>query len=79
VTDDGYEQTLQVNDLSTGLLGVLALPILEKTSKLPPLETSPWFKPHLTVVTSERRLILPQSTSSFVSDKLISNKNDNSS
>ncbi|KAJ7151331.1 hypothetical protein C8R43DRAFT_1190765, partial [Mycena crocata] len=35
-TPDGWERILQVNALSTGLLAVLLLPLLQSTSKLPP-------------------------------------------
>ncbi|KAJ7189041.1 hypothetical protein C8R46DRAFT_1206146 [Mycena filopes] len=52
-TADGWERTLQVNALSTGLLAVLLLPLLQKTTKLPPphpdaLQTPP----HLTITGS---------------------------
>ncbi|KAJ6581906.1 hypothetical protein B0H19DRAFT_929440 [Mycena capillaripes] len=36
VTPDGWEKTLQVNVLSTGLLGILLLPLLQSTTRLPP-------------------------------------------
>lgn len=52
-TDDGFETTTQVNDLSTGLLALLALPLLNKTLKMTPIPTSADFKPHLTIVSSE--------------------------
>ncbi|KAJ7180935.1 hypothetical protein C8R46DRAFT_595508 [Mycena filopes] len=35
-TPDGWERILQVNALSTGLLAVLLLPLLQATTKLPP-------------------------------------------
>lgn len=53
MTQDGFEQTIQVNDLSTGLLAVLSLPLLSKTAKLQAIATSADFKPHLTFVSSE--------------------------
>ena len=58
VTADGWEESLQVNYLSTGLLAVLLLPKLEK-SKAIPLETSPPVskrgsqKPHLVILSSD--------------------------
>ncbi|KAK4052709.1 hypothetical protein OIV83_001996 [Microbotryomycetes sp. JL201] len=53
-TTDGFEQTLQVNGIATGLLGVLLLPMLVKTSKMAsPSPASSSYKPHLTVVGSE--------------------------
>lgn len=51
-TDDGWEKTIQVNDLSTGLLAVLLLPLLAKTALLPAIEGST-LKPHLCIVGSE--------------------------
>ncbi|KAJ7604065.1 hypothetical protein FB45DRAFT_958049 [Roridomyces roridus] len=47
VTPDGWERILQVNALATGLLGVLLLPLLQSTAKLP---APPAFAmaPHLT-------------------------------
>ncbi|KAJ6581881.1 hypothetical protein B0H19DRAFT_983986 [Mycena capillaripes] len=53
-TPDGWERILQVNGLSTGLLGVLLLPILQATSKLPsPHPDTPQTPPHLTITGSE--------------------------
>lgn len=50
----------QVNGLATGLLGLLLLPLLRKTAKLPAPDSVPSdnskavaFKPHLTIVGSE--------------------------
>ncbi len=51
-TQDGWEETLQVNNLSTGLLGVLLLPTLAKSATLPAPEDSTPMKPHLSVVSS---------------------------
>ncbi|KAF7309007.1 hypothetical protein MKEN_01101700 [Mycena kentingensis (nom. inval.)] len=48
-TVDGWEETLQVNLLATGLLGVLLLPILNKTTALP--DSKP-IAPHLTLTGS---------------------------
>ncbi|KAJ7117720.1 hypothetical protein C8R44DRAFT_626852 [Mycena epipterygia] len=49
MTADGWEKILQVNVLSTGLLGVLLLPLLESTAKLPPLvDDDSQMPPHLT-------------------------------
>jgi retinol dehydrogenase-12 len=50
-TNDGFETTLQVNDLSPGLLAVLLLPLVKKTAKLPPLASS--YTPHITFTGSE--------------------------
>jgi NAD(P)-dependent dehydrogenase (short-subunit alcohol dehydrogenase family) len=46
---DGYEETLQVNVLSTSLLAVLLLPWLDDRSKQYP---KPGVVPHMTIVTS---------------------------
>lgn len=51
-TADGWEETLQVNNLSTGLLGVLLLPLLAKTATLDVGEGSKPLRPHLSVVSS---------------------------
>jgi retinol dehydrogenase-12 len=48
-TRDGWEETLQVNVISTGLLAVLALPKLSATADIPGND----FKPHLVIVASE--------------------------
>ncbi|KAJ7464509.1 hypothetical protein FB451DRAFT_1263697 [Mycena latifolia] len=53
VTTDGWERTLQVNGIATGLLSVLLLPLLQATTRLPPphpdaLQTPP----HLTITGS---------------------------
>ncbi|SCV69215.1 BQ2448_2235 [Microbotryum intermedium] len=56
-TLDGWEESLQTNALSTGLLGLLLIPLLRKTAKLPsPSPESSGFKPHLTIVGSEGTL-----------------------
>lgn len=54
-TPDGYEETIQVNVLATGLLAVLLLPLLGKTAQLPqPTEAVPAdLKPQLEIVSSE--------------------------
>ncbi|KAF7333452.1 ATP-dependent DNA helicase PIF1 [Mycena venus] len=54
VTGDGWERVLQVNILSTGLLGVLLLPLLQKTTRLPAPKpnASPQVLPHLTITGS---------------------------
>lgn len=54
VTGDGFESELQINALSTGLLALLALPILESTAKNP-LPDQESFTPHLTLVGSLRQ------------------------
>lgn len=51
-TGDGWEETLQVNGLATGLLGTLLVPLLAKTAGREAGEGSQAFKPHLTVVGS---------------------------
>ncbi|KAJ6534665.1 hypothetical protein DFH09DRAFT_1043424 [Mycena vulgaris] len=52
-TADGWEKTLQVNVLSTGLLGILLLPLLQSTSRLPPPHTNALqTPPHLTLTGS---------------------------
>ncbi|KAJ7464633.1 hypothetical protein FB451DRAFT_1561869 [Mycena latifolia] len=52
-TGDGWEKMLQVNGLSTGLLGILLLPLLHSTAKLPPPHPdSPHLAPHLTITGS---------------------------
>lgn len=54
-TPDGYEETIQVNVLATGLLAVLLLPLLGKTATLPkPADALPSdLKPQLEIVSSE--------------------------
>ncbi|KAJ7470258.1 hypothetical protein FB451DRAFT_1339818 [Mycena latifolia] len=53
VTKDGWEKTLQVNVLSTGLLGVLLLPLLQSTARLaPPHPGALQTPPHLTITGS---------------------------
>ncbi|KAK7025039.1 hypothetical protein R3P38DRAFT_2952456 [Favolaschia claudopus] len=52
-TDDGWERTLQINDLATGLLGVLLLPKLQATSKLPHPLPDTALPPHLAITGSE--------------------------
>ncbi|KAJ6492248.1 hypothetical protein C8R45DRAFT_990729 [Mycena sanguinolenta] len=53
VTPDGWERILQTNVLSTGLLGILLLPLLQTTSKLPSPRPDSAIPPHLTITTSE--------------------------
>lgn len=54
-TPDGYEETIQVNVLSTGLFAVLLLPLLDKTASLPqPSGAVPaQLKPQLEIVASD--------------------------
>ncbi|KAJ7509771.1 hypothetical protein B0H11DRAFT_1257718 [Mycena galericulata] len=53
VTVDGWERVLQVNILSTGLLGVLLLPLLQATTRLPaPDPNASPMLPHLTITGS---------------------------
>lgn len=59
MTEDGWEYNLQVNTLATGLLGVLLLPLLGKTAKLPLEPGMQPFKPHQTIVGSTGKHQLP--------------------
>jgi NAD(P)-dependent dehydrogenase (short-subunit alcohol dehydrogenase family) len=52
-TKDGYEEVLQVNGLSTGLMSLLLLPILAATAKLPVPTATKNLKPALCVVASD--------------------------
>ncbi|KAJ7181011.1 hypothetical protein C8R46DRAFT_1071202 [Mycena filopes] len=53
MTAEGWEQMLQVNGLSTGLLAVLLLPLLHATARLPPPHPdAPQTPPHLTITGS---------------------------
>ncbi|KAJ6582026.1 hypothetical protein B0H19DRAFT_1117321 [Mycena capillaripes] len=58
MTSDGWEKTLQVNGVSTGLLAVLLLPLLQTTTKLPPphpdVSQTP---PHLTITGSAAQFL----------------------
>ncbi|KAJ6534670.1 hypothetical protein DFH09DRAFT_1180286 [Mycena vulgaris] len=57
-TADGWEKLLQVNGLSTGLLGVLLLPLLQSTAKLPlPHPNVSQLVPHLTITGSNGMFI----------------------
>ncbi|KAJ7153619.1 hypothetical protein C8R46DRAFT_961396 [Mycena filopes] len=52
-TPDGWERTVQINALSTGLLAVLLLPLLQATTKLPPQNPdATQTPPHLTITGS---------------------------
>ncbi|KAF7335768.1 ATP-dependent DNA helicase PIF1 [Mycena venus] len=51
-TPDGWETTFQVNALSTGLLAVLLLPLLQRTVLLADLPNSEHIPPHLTITGS---------------------------
>lgn len=50
--------SLQTNVLSTFLLGILSIPILQKTAKLPS-PNGESFKPHLVIVASDCECYLP--------------------
>ncbi|KAJ7625658.1 hypothetical protein FB45DRAFT_70295 [Roridomyces roridus] len=53
VTSDGWEKLLQVNGIATGLLGVLLLPLLQTTTKLPPPHPdASQMLPHMTITGS---------------------------
>jgi len=49
-TGDGYEISLQVNVISTGLLATLLLPSMQRTTSLPAASV---LKPHLVIVSSD--------------------------
>ncbi|KAJ7715182.1 hypothetical protein B0H16DRAFT_1898840 [Mycena metata] len=46
---DGWERMLQVNTLSTGLLALLLLPLLQATTALPSPHPDAAYPPHLTI------------------------------
>jgi len=52
--------SFQVNNISNSLLSVLLLPLLARTSRLPPLPTTGTFKPHLAIVSSEMHVLAPK-------------------
>ncbi|KAJ6534591.1 hypothetical protein DFH09DRAFT_118880 [Mycena vulgaris] len=53
MTSDGWENTLQVNGIATGLLAVLLLPVLQATTRLPsPHPDGLQTPPHLTITGS---------------------------
>ena len=52
-TKDGWEEVLQVNSLSPGLLALLLLPKLANSKTTPPGAVP--MKPHITLVTSKSR------------------------
>ncbi|KAJ6530002.1 hypothetical protein DFH09DRAFT_151650 [Mycena vulgaris] len=53
LTSDGWENTLQINGIATGLLAVLLLPILQATTRLPsPHPDGLQTPPHLTITGS---------------------------
>lgn len=54
-TADGYEEMLQVNVLSTGLLSVLLLPLLAKSATVNAGAGSKEFSPHLPIVGSSSK------------------------
>ncbi|TFK22499.1 NAD(P)-binding protein [Coprinopsis marcescibilis] len=55
VTEDGWEETLQVNDLSAVLMCILLLPLMIKTS-----EKNPGTRPRIVVVGSTSHYLLTQ-------------------
>jgi len=52
-TENGFEATIQVNGLATGLLALLTLPLVAHTATLPLEAGQKPFKPHSTIVGSE--------------------------
>ncbi|KAL8290473.1 hypothetical protein RQP46_002731 [Phenoliferia psychrophenolica] len=52
-TQDGFEITLEVNAINTGLLALLLLPLSKRTAALPTPPSSPNLTPHITIVGSE--------------------------
>ncbi|MCJ1372115.1 hypothetical protein MMC20_003336 [Loxospora ochrophaea] len=60
LTEDGYEKSLQINHLSTALLGILLLPMLRRTANVkdPLKQISP---PRLTFVSSDGHYLAPLS------------------
>lgn len=59
ITKDGYELTLQVNNISTAYLANRILPLIEKTATTHP---DPDFKPHLSIVSSDVHYSIPDIT-----------------
>ncbi|KAJ7180982.1 hypothetical protein C8R46DRAFT_1071093 [Mycena filopes] len=58
MTSDGWEKTLQVNGIATGLLAVLLLPLLQVTTKLPPPHpNAAETLPHLTITGSSAQYL----------------------
>jgi len=58
MTSDGWEKLLQVNGIATGLLGVLLLPLLQTTTKLPPPHPdATQMLPHLTITGSSAQFL----------------------
>ncbi|KAF8195287.1 hypothetical protein K438DRAFT_1760943 [Mycena galopus ATCC 62051] len=74
VTADGWERILQINALSTGLLGVLLLPLLQATSTL--LDSKPELPPHLTITGSEGMFLAKFSEKSASASKILATMND---
>ncbi|WWC90215.1 uncharacterized protein L201_005148 [Kwoniella dendrophila CBS 6074] len=61
MAESGYELTLQVNNISNTLLCHQLLPLMQKTAQLPPPSASLTnFKPHLTIVASDRHYSISQ-------------------
>ncbi|KAJ7352047.1 hypothetical protein DFH08DRAFT_774914 [Mycena albidolilacea] len=73
---DGWERILQVNALSTGLLGVLLLPLLQKSSKLAHPLPDTALPPHLTITGSEGMLMAKFTERS--ASKILETMNDES-
>ncbi|KAJ7906206.1 hypothetical protein B0H13DRAFT_2333781, partial [Mycena leptocephala] len=73
MTSDGWEKTLQVNGIATGLLAVLLLPLLQATTKLPPphadVSQTP---PHLSITGSAAQYLtrFPEKRATNILQKL---------
>ena len=67
-TQGGHEECLQVNALSTGLFGVLLLPLWARSAPEPAGEGSQPFEFHLTIVESDGKPSRAESLEPFYSE-----------